>query len=46
MAKLSVITSKDQSYESARVDRVFNLRRPSKYPEGIVFPSSEDEGEF
>ena len=34
--------SSEAAYEDARVKRVFNLRRPSRYPLGIVNASKED----
>lgn len=35
----------EEEYESARVERFFNLRRPEKYPDSIVFPKSKIESE-
>lgn len=37
------IRPQDASYEGARVDRIFNKRRPDKFPSGIAFPESEEE---
>lgn len=43
MSTAQVIGPSDAGYEEARVSRIFNKRRPSKKPAGILFPTSEEE---
>lgn len=35
-----------KGYEGARLDRIFNRRRPEKYPSDIIFAASSDDGEW
>lgn len=40
---MGLIFRGDDDYERARVGRVFNHRRPSRYPIAVIEPTSEDE---
>lgn len=40
---MGLILRGDDDYERARVGRVFNHRRPSRYPKAVIEPSSEAE---
>lgn len=41
--ELKLISRGQEDYERARVGRVFNHRRPERYPEAVVEPTSEAE---
>jgi FAD/FMN-containing dehydrogenase len=40
---LPIISPQDESFETARIGRVFNHRRPARYPVAVVNASSEDD---
>lgn len=44
VSQVETITRQDAGYESARVDRIFNKRRPEVYPERIMFATSVQDG--
>lgn len=40
---VATVSRNDANYESSRVDRIFNRRRPDRTPIQIVFPTTESE---
>ncbi|PWY97374.1 FAD-binding domain-containing protein [Testicularia cyperi] len=40
---MNLIDRDCEGYEEARVGRVFNLRRPSRFPDYVVFPENEEQ---
>jgi FAD binding domain len=41
--KNNIYWKNDEGYEEARIDRVFNHRRPDRFPEAVFFPKNAKE---